>query len=120
MRDARQSRTRVLAADGLGRSGNEKFFIESWEKDSGDLRVIEQQFGDLNLNYSTLKAEDMERSLGDLNRLSIEASRLLKKYQDVLQADDVRRAQIRSEKVTMIAAQLAKPAPHLKSTLGGN
>jgi hypothetical protein len=115
---AKQSHIRVLAARGLGRSGNEQAFTTEWDQDEAATKVLVRQFAELGLNYSALSPIELERGLGDLNRLSLEGVRILEKYRAVFLDDDAQRSEIRAEQVALAAARASVP-PRTTNKLGG-
>ncbi len=115
MEMAKQSHTNVLAAMGLGRSGNQQLFDQALEADKGSVAVLVAELGKIDRDYSSLTDKEMELLLGDVNRLTLEASRYSANYHAVLASDDLRRSEIRAEHAALVAARLQIP---LKSKLG--
>jgi hypothetical protein len=87
------SRARVLAAQGLGRSGN----MQIWRTDcDADIaRVAGLVLPDPNADYADLSDAQLETHLVQLHALALEVTRLNAKYRDTLAADDVIRAELR-------------------------
>jgi hypothetical protein len=106
---AKQSRTRVLAATGLGRSGNEQIFLQAWEVDLLSVNALKSKLGGFEGSYSTNPAE-LESKIIDVHRLGSEANELKTKYLNALAKDDKARDQIRAEVHERVTATLSPPS----------
>ena len=104
-----QSRTRVLAATGLGRSGNQIMFEQAADTDKAIVANLAPRVAALERDYFSLTDRDLELQLSEVNRLTLEASRLAAKYREAMAADDAARQQIRAEHITMAAAYAQAP-----------
>jgi len=112
---AKQSRGRVNAAVGLGRSGNQQIFDQEWQTDKEALIALIARAHALEGDDLSLSGRDLELLLGQVHRLSLEAARCADKYHGTLAADDLRRSEIRAEQTAFAAARMQIP---LKTKLG--
>jgi hypothetical protein len=112
---ARQSRGRVLAASGLGRSGNEQIFNQAWEVDKAAVKALVARARTIEGDDFSLSGKDLELILGEVNRLILEASRYADKYHGAIASDDSRRSELRAEQTALAAARMQIP---LKKKLG--
>jgi phage-related protein len=91
-----QSRQRVSAANGMGRSGAAKLFEEACQADSQRVeRMAEQlvQIDSLDDNSDTLSV--LERRLVEVHGIRVEVAQLKSKYQSAMTQDDRARDHIR-------------------------
>lgn len=105
---AKQSRIRVLAATGLGRSGNEQIFLQAWEADWLLAGALKAKLPGIEDSYSTTPAE-LETRIIDVHRWASEANELKTKYLNALARDDKARDQIRAEVQERVIATLGPP-----------
>lgn len=115
MEHAKQSHTNVLAAMGLGRSGEQQAFSQDFEVDKAAVANLAAEVSTWDGNHSLLSDKEIEPLLGEVNRVSLKASRYAAKYRGVLASDDLRKSEIRAEHVAMAAARIQIP---LKNKLG--
>jgi hypothetical protein len=105
---AKQSRTRVLAATGLGRSGNEQIFLQGWEADLLLVNALKSKLLEFDGNYSTSPTE-LETRIVEVHRFGSEAKELKAKYLAELATDDKSREQIRADVRARVAATKGTP-----------
>jgi hypothetical protein len=105
---AKQSRQHVLAATGLGRSGNEQIFLQAWEGDMLLCNGLKSKLEKFDSNYSNNPGE-LETLIVTVHRLGSEANQLKSKYQLELAKDDKSREQIHADVQARVAATLRPP-----------
>jgi hypothetical protein len=103
---AANSRPRVLAMRGLGRSGNAVTWDRDVEVDHAEVERLAALLRSENAGFTALSAEQLESEIVAAHKLKASMDTLIKKYRGELSADDEARRQRHQEIVTMTAAQM--------------
>jgi hypothetical protein len=101
---ARQSHERVLAMQGLVRSGNWQVWQEAHAQDAAAAEWLVQGLPAVTAAYETLDAGALEARLRALADLRPQAERLRDKYTAELAADDTARGERRAQAAAEVAA----------------
>jgi hypothetical protein len=107
MEAAANSRPRVLAMRGLGRSGNMAAWEQSIAADRVRLEEIAVTLRSEGGDFTSLSPEQLESEIVSAHRIKASLSTLVDKYRGELAADDEARRQRHHEVVAMTAAQMA-------------
>lgn len=94
---SRQSRTAVLAATGLVRTGAFESWKTTWESDMAAALALAGDLPSASDNYQDSKPGDLEAKLVEVRALAFKALRLRDKYLGELAADDKEREHIRAD-----------------------
>ena len=106
MEAAANSRPRVLAMRGLGKSGNMVAWEQSIAADRVRMEEIAVTLRSEGGDFTTLSPEQLESEIVSSHRIKASLSTLVDKYRGELAADDEARRQRHHEVVTMTAAQV--------------
>lgn len=104
---AANSRPRVLAMRGLGRSGNMIAWEQSVATDRAEVDRLAALLRDEAADFTALSAEQLEPEIVSTHKLKASLFTLIEKYRGELAADDEARRQRHQEVVTITAAQMA-------------
>jgi hypothetical protein len=94
---ARDSHLRVLAATGRNQSGEMQLFEEEFANDKTRLRRLLSSQPKREGNPERLSAHDLEKVLATTHAFHLQLADLRGKYQKLLDADEVRRKEVRED-----------------------
>jgi hypothetical protein len=101
MRKANQSRSHVMAARGMGGSGNRLAWDQEYTDDMVAAQAMITDLAKLPVSYSNLKISELESVLVAIHSLKPRIMNMKGKYDSALAADDRAREQIRAEMVAL-------------------
>lgn len=92
-----QSHLRVLAAVGLGRSGEQMLFDSSFATDKQRLRTLLASQPRRETSYQRYSTQELECALTAVHNFHVQVTDLRSKYQNIYDSDEERRKEIRAE-----------------------
>ena len=92
-----QSHMRVLAATGRNQSGEMKVFEEEFANDKARLRRLLGSQPRREATYARRTPDDLENLLVSVHAFQVQAADIRNKYQQLFEADEDRRKEIRAE-----------------------
>ncbi len=108
LQKAAQSHQAVLAAQGLGRSGNWVLWHKEHTADAAAAQVLVDRLPTPTTAYGDLDATGLGGKLVALRPLRLQADALKRKYEASLAADDAARVQIHTDAMARVAAIQAR------------
>lgn len=103
---AANSRPRVLAMRGLGRSGNAVAWDRAIEVDRAEVERLAALLRSESADFTALSGEQLESEIVAAHKLKASMYTLIEQYRGELAADDEARRQRHQEVVTMTATQM--------------
>ena len=100
------SRTNVLAARGLGRSGASVAWEQTLTADRAEVDRLAASLRDEAANFTAFTPEQLESELVSVHKVAAGISGLVTKYRDELAADDDARRQLAQNLATINAARM--------------
>lgn len=92
-----QSHLHVLAAIGLGRSGEQVLFDNTFASDKQRLRTLLASQPRRETSYQRYSTLDLENALTAIHNFHVQLADLRSKYQKIYDSDEERRKEIRAE-----------------------